>query len=793
MRVPVEWLKEYVNIDHIELKNLMDRLVLTGSNNEGAHKICNGIENVVVGKIVEISQHENADKLSVCQIDVGSETLQIVTGATNISVGDYIPVALHGSVIAGGVKIKKGKLRGEVSNGMLCSLEELGFDSASIPKEFDDGILILDQPYELGMDIVKALKLDEAVIEFEITPNRSDCLSMLGMSREVAASFDLDVKLPELYEDHATSDIEQYASVDIQDEELCPRYAAKIIKNIKIESSPLWMQLRLIQAGMRPINNMVDITNYVMLEYGQPIHAFDLSAVKDGNIIIRRAVENEKIMTLDDKERTLTSEMLVIADSEKPIAIAGVMGGANTEISSSTQTVLLEVATFDKSSIRKTSKDLGLRSEASSRFEKGVSEKLPEVVVNRLCKLIEALGVGEVVPGIIDAYPSPKEPLPIPFRVERINQLIGTELTLEEMKAFLTKLEIQVNEKDGLIAIPPYYRLDLLKEIDLVEEVARLYGYDKIKMTLPKTSTWGALTNGQRTEKAAKEELLACGVDEILTYSFVSKRDLDRIHLPEDSYLRNQVALINPLGEEFSVMRSSLIPNVLDVLSRNFNRKNQSVRIFEMGSVFLPRANDLPIERKMLTVGIYGEHEDFFTLKGIVETLLDGINVKDYYFEKETNASTYHKGRCANIIVGEHIIGTLGELHPLVQEEFNIGMRTFVADLDFNMIMQLVKEEKLFSSIPKYPAVERDMAILVKDEVTSMQIENLVKESGGTLLESVRMFDMYKGKQIPEGHKSVAYALIFRAEDKTLSDDEVNKVFDSILETLGTQLGAQLR
>lgn len=793
MRVPVEWLGEYVKIDQMDLKDLMDRLVLTGSNNEGAHRICDGIENVVVGKIIEIKQHENADKLSVCQIDVGSETLQIVTGATNISEGDFIPVALHGSIIAGGVKIKKGKLRGEVSNGMLCSLEELGFDGAAIPKEFDDGILILDKPYELGMDIIKALKLDEPVIEFEITPNRSDCLSVLGMSREVAASFDLNVELPKLYQDQATSEIEKYASVKIQDEDLCPRYAAKVIKNIKIESSPLWMQLRLMQAGMRPINNIVDITNYVMLEYGQPIHAFDLASVKDGNIVIRRACENERIVTLDDKERSLTDEMLVIADAEKPIAIAGVMGGANTEITGATKTVLLEVATFDKSAIRKTSKELGLRSEASSRFEKGVSEKLPEVVVNRLCKLIEELGAGEVVPGLIDAYPSPKDPASIPFRVERINQLIGTDLSLEEIKSLLNKLEIEVLENNGLSAVPPHYRLDLEKEIDLVEEVARLYGYDKIKMTLPKTSTWGALTNGQRIEKAAKEELLASGVDEILTYSFVSKKDLDRIHLPENSYLRKQVELINPLGEEFSVMRSSLIPNVLEVLSRNFNRKNQSVRIFEMGSVFLPRENNLPIERKMLTVGVYGEHEDFFTLKGVIESLLDGINVQNYYFEKETNAPTYHKGRCANIFVGEHLIGTVGELHPLVQEEYNIGTRTFIADLDFNIIMQLVVEDKRFSPIPKYPAVERDMAILVKDEVTSMQIENLVKASGGSILESVRMFDMYKGKQIPEGHKSVAYALIFRSEDKTLSDDEVNKVFDAILNKLEIELSAQLR
>jgi phenylalanyl-tRNA synthetase beta chain len=796
MRVPIEWLKSYVDIENIDEKTLMDKLVLTGSNNEGSYKISEGIENVVVGRILDIIQHPNADKLVVVTVDVGTEEIQIVTGATNINIGDYIPVALNGATIAGGVKIKKGKLRGEVSNGMLCSLEELGFEGSSIPKEFDDGILILDQPYPVGEDILKILKLDNSVIEFEITPNRPDCLSMLGMAREVSASFDVPVKLPELYTESAASEVESFASVKIVDPDLCPRYAAKIIKNIKIESSPQWMQLRLMQSGMRPINNIVDITNYVMLEYGQPIHAFDLHSVSGGEIIIRRALEGEVITTLDDKDRVLNQDMLVIADKDKPIAIAGVMGGANTEISSDTKAVLLEVATFDKTSIRKTSKDLGLRSEASSRYEKGVSAELPAMVVDRVCHLIELLGAGEVVPGLIDVYPNKAPRLEIPFRVERINQMIGCELTIDEMVAILKKLEIEVDDTDGHKAIPPYYRLDLLKEIDLVEEIARLYGYDQIKMTLPKTSTWGARTNAQLIEEKAKTELLASGVDEILTYSFVSRKDLDRIHLPEDSLLRKQVELINPLGEEFSVMRASLVPNVLEVLSRNYNRKNLKVKVFEMGSIFLPKelpVMQLPIEKKVLTIGIYGEHEDFFTLKGIVENLLTGVGIDGYYFEKETHAPTYHTGRCANIIWGDHILGTMGEIHPLVQEEYSLGVRTYVADLDFNLIMQLSRESKLFKAIPRYPAIERDIAVLVKDETTSHQIEQLVKSSAGELLESVVMFDMYKGRQIPEGYKSVAYALVFRSEERTLEDEAVNKIFSKILKALEVELDAQLR
>lgn len=798
MRVPIQWIKDYVNIDGIETRHLIDKLVLTGSNNEGSFKVCEGIENIVVGKITEIVQHPNAEKLIVCTVDVGEEVIQIVTGATNVFEGAYIPVALHGSTIAGGIKIKKGKLRGEVSNGMLCSLEEMGFEDSSIPKEFDDGILILDQPYPLGQNILDALDLKDQVIEFEITPNRPDCLSIIGMAREVAASFDREVSLPEVISESNDSEVEKYASVEIKDAGLCPRYVAKVVKNIKIKPSPMWMQLRLMQAGMRPINNIVDITNYVMIEYGQPIHAFDLKSLQGGKIIVRRAMDEEIFTTLDDKERTLTSEMLVIADDQRSVGIAGVMGGANTEISDDTQTVLIEVASFDKSSIRKTSKDLGLRTEASSRFEKGISVELPLEVANRVCKLVEMLDAGEVVPGVIDVYPNKRETVKIPYTAEGINRVIGTHLNESEIATLLKKLEIET-ERDAsnhLVAVIPHYRLDLQKEIDLVEEVSRIYGYEKIGMTLPKLDVWGAKTNAQLIKDKVKLELLTNGVDEILSYSFVSKKDLDKINLSENSLLRQQVALINPLGEEFSVMRSSLVPNILEVLARNSNRKNKQVRLFEIGSVFIPRevpVVQLPIEKESLTIGIIGEHEDFFSLKGVVENVLIGMGIEGYHFEKETNHPTYHKGRCANVIWNGHVLGTLGEVHPHVLENFGLSERAFLADMDYNILVQLTNTDKKYKSVPKYPAIERDMAVLVKDEIESMQIETIVKETAGNLLESVKMFDMYKGKQILEGHKSVAYELVFRADDRTLVDEEVNKIFNKVLKALEAEIGAQLR
>ena len=791
MKLPIEWLKAYVDIEDLPQDHLVDRLIMTGSNSEGVHVTAKGIEKVVVGRIDKISAHPEAEKLVLCQTDIGEETVQILTAATHMKEKDYVPVALHGATLAEGLKIKKGKLRGEVSNGMFCSLEELGVEKNAIPKFYEDGLLILDQAYPLGTDVVELLKLNEPVIEFEITPNRPDCLSIIGLAKEVAATFDKPLKTFPVLE-LSKAPLEGLSLV-VEDSDKCPRYMAKCVKDVQIKPSPLWMQIRLIQAGMRPINNMVDITNYVMLELGQPIHAFDFDAIQTGKIGVRCAVENETIETLDGKERALERDMLVITDGSRPIAIAGVMGGADTEVSAQTTNVLLEVAHFDKSNIRKTSKDLGLRSEASSRFEKGVSEHLVETAMARLCYWIETLEVGTVVSGTAEHYPSPKAPIQIPYDAAFINKIIGTTLSDEAISDLLEKLEIET--VDGVAHIP-LHRLDLLKPIDLVEEVARMYGYDQIHMTLPKMNAWGAYTNAQLIEERAKHELFCNGVNEILTYSFVSSKDLDKIRTSAHSVLRNQVQLINPLGEEYSTMRSTLMPNVLEVLSRNYNRKNANVRLFELGSVFLPKEMPIksqPLEKKMLTIGAYGEQEDFFTIKGTVEAVLTGLGIEGYRFEKEVNHPTYHKGRCANVFWHDHLIGTLGELHPMVLENYNIGSRAYVADLDFNILLQLAKEVKLFKAIPKFPAIERDMAVVVEESVTNYDVESVVKSVSGELLESVKLFDVYRGPQIGDGNKSVAYALVFRAQDRTLTDEEINPVFEAILKALEEKVNAQLR
>lgn len=792
MKLPVEWLKDYVNIDDISLKQLVEELIMTGSNSEGTHVVSEKVEKIVVGKIESITQHPEADRLRICQTNIGSEVIQIVTAATNMKENDFVPVALHGAILADGAKIKKGKLRGEVSNGMFCSLEELGVEKNMIPKFFEDGLLILEQDMPLGADVASLLKLNTPVIEFEITPNRPDCLSIMGLSRETAATFNKSVNTVTINES-ALEGQNDAVKVNIEDPELCPRYMTKIVRNVKVKQSPLWMQTRLMLAGMRPINNIVDITNYVMLELGQPIHAFDLAKLENQEIGIRVAKEGETLKTLDDKERNLATDMLVITSQDKPIAIAGVMGGANTEVCDTTTDILLEVANFNKSSIRKTSKDLGLRSEASSRFEKGVSPETVSLAMARLCYLLETVAGATCEAGVVDAYPNKPTQKRIPVDTDYINRKIGITLTAEEIETYLKRLGVVMENGEAVV---PFERLDLEKPIDLVEEIARLYGYNKIPMTLPKMNAWGAYTNGQRIEMQAKNELFCCGVDEILTYSFVSEKELDKINISENSMLRNQVKLINPLGEEFSTMRTTLIPSLLEVLSRNYNRKIKNARMFEIGNTFIPKeipVKQEPIEKKALVIGAYGEGEDFFSLKGIVTALLDGLNIEGYHFEKECNHPTYHPGRCANVIWNGHVIGTMGELHPVVMENFNIGTRTYLADIDFNIVMQLTRETSRFKPIPKYPAIERDMAVVVKDEVASYAIEKIVKDACGELLESIKWFDLYKGPQIGEGNKSLAYALTFRTLDRTLTDEDVNPLFEKALKTLEAELGAQLR
>jgi phenylalanyl-tRNA synthetase beta chain len=796
MLTPVNWLKKYVEIENIDIKKLSDDLIMSGSNIETVEKVGEGIEKVVVGKILEIQGHPDADKLLVMKVDIGSEILQIVTGAQNCSLNDYVPVALVGAKLPD-LKIKKGKLRGVESFGMFCSFEELGFEKSVIPKEFADGILILDKEYPLGMDIFEALDLYDNVIEFEITPNRPDCLSMIGMARETAATFDLELKMPELKAFEGVEDIKDYIEVEIEDYAKCPRYMAGMIKDVKIEASPMWMQTALMKAGVRPINNIVDITNYVMLEFGQPIHAFDYDRLEAKKIIVRNPMDNEKFVTLDDVERTLKESHLVIADGEKAVALAGIMGGQNTEVSDTTVNVLMEVANFNKSLIREASKELGHRTEASSRFEKGIDPNTAELAMARIFQLVEELAAGTIVKGVVDAKASDKEKVEIKFRPERIRGLIGVELSDEEIVKILNRLYIEVKNEDGqYTAYAPTYRLDLLKEIDLVEEVARIYGYNVIEPTLSKDSAWGGRTNGQQIEDLARESLISLGLNEITTYSFISPKAVDKLNINEESLLRNVIRLRNPLGEEYSAMRTTLLSNMLDVLARNYKRKVESASAYEIGNLFFPKevpVKTLPIEKKSLCMGMYGKDVDFYTIKGIVERLLEAMGIKEYKFITEENNKTFHPGRCATVLYKDHVIGTIGEIHPLVAENFEIDSRVYCGELDFNIMLQITRRDSIYKSLPKYPAVLRDIAVVIDEDVASQSIIDIIEDNGGKLLEKVDFFDMYKGSQIEKGKKSMAYSLSFRASDRTLTDEDINKIFDKIVNKLEEGLGAQLR
>ncbi len=798
MLVPVKWLSEYVDIKDLDVKLLEEKLIMSGSNTETVDETLPNVVNIVVGKILKIEDHPDADKLKVLEIDLGDEVVQIVTGATNVVLDAYLPVCKVNSVLADKSKIKKGKLRGVESFGMLCSFQELGFENSVIPKKFIDGVWLLPGEYPLGTPIGEIEDLKDAVIEFEITPNRPDCLSVLGMARETAATFDLEMKYPDESVQNETGDANDFISIEIENPELCPRYTARIVTDVKIEPSPLWMQLKLMKAGMKPISNIVDITNFVLLEYGQPIHAFDLDTITDKKIIVRAAKAGEKLTTLDDKERELTEEMLLITDPSGPIALAGVMGGSRTEVSDKTTSLLLEVANFNKKNIRKTSRDLMLRSEASSRYEKGVSVDLVIAATNRVCHLIEKLGAGKIVGGTVDVYPTKRVIEPITVRTSKVNGLLGLELTHEAMKTILEKLEIEVViEGDNLICTPPHQRLDLLKEIDFVEEVARLYGYDVIPSTLFRGNEWGALTNGQHIQKVTREALVASGLNEITTYSFVSPKSLDSINLTEHSILRNAVKLLNPLGEEYSIMRTTLLPNLLEVLGRNYKRSVKSAAAFEVGNLFFPKQQplvELPIEKKSMVMGMYGEGRDFFTLKGVVEELFETLGVTGYTYDQETTHGTYHPGRCANIVFGDnHILGTIGEVHPTVLDNYDVEVPVMVAEIDFNMLTQITRMDRKYVSVPRYPASTRDLAVLVKEDVTNQMVLDLIHQYGGKLLESVEIFDVYKGSQIKAGHKSMAYALIFRAKDRTLVDEDVNKAMNKIFKNLEEKLEAELR
>ncbi|HBT49999.1 MAG: Phenylalanine--tRNA ligase beta subunit [Caldanaerobacter subterraneus] len=794
MLVSLSWLKEFVDIDE-DAKTIAEGLTMSGSKVEGIKSYGEEISNVVVGQIVSLEKHPNADKLWVGIVDIGSEKLQIVTGAENIKVGAYIPVALHGATLPGGVKIKRSKLRGVESEGMMCSAEELGLDESLLPEYQRNGIFILP-PLPLGMDINEALQLKDDVLEFEITPNRPDCLSVVGIARETAATFRKSFRMPEI----RVTEVEEPnpARVTIEAPDLCYRYVARVVKNVKIGPSPIWMQVRLLKAGIRPINNVVDVTNYVMLELGQPLHAFDLDKVKNKHIIVRRARDGEKLVTLDGKERILDSSMLVIADEEKAIGLAGVMGGENTEITDSTVNILIESANFKGSNIRHTSKKLGLRSEASARFEKGLDPEITVLACERAAQLMEKYCGGEVLKGIVDEYPKPMERTVLTVRPDRINKFLGTNLATSEMIEILRSLEFEVVEKGEELEIKvPHFRKDVTMEADIAEEIARLYGYNNIEDSLMKNAqtTLGSLTKEQQLEEKAREVLLACGLNEIVTMSFMGERDLDRINVPKDSVLRKAVKIINPLGEEQSLMRTTLLPFMLNVAYTNYSRKVGEFRAFEISRVFLPKElplKELPEEVKTISLGMYGKEVDFYTIKGVIEELLEVMGIVDVEYVRAEEPS-YHPGRSAKILFKEEVLGVFGEVHPDVLENYDLPVRVYAGELNLDKIIKFANVDKKYTPLPKYPAVERDIAVVVDEDLFVAEVEKVIKEAGRGFVEKTALFDVYKGPNIPEGKKSVAFSIWYRSYEKTLTDEEVNEVHARIVKALEEKLGAKLR
>lgn len=805
MKASVEWLSEYSDID-VDAAKLGDILTMTGSKVEEVKQTGNDIKNVVVGKILEIKKHPDADKLVITQVDVGTEKIQIVTGAKNIKENDIVPIAKDGAELPNGVNIKTGKLRGVESCGMMCSVGELNLDINDYPEQIEDGIMILDKKYEkdLGKDIVEVLELKEEIIEFEITPNRPDCLSIEGLGRETAVSLNKEFKNPRKNLDELNipnkEEIEGL-KVDITAPDLCYRYIARIVKNVKIGQSPEWLKKRLKASGVRSVNNIVDITNYVMLEMGQPMHAFDINSINEKHITVRRAKNGEKITTLDEQERILDENDLVIADSEKPVAIAGVMGGLNSEIKEDTKTVVFESAMFYGGNIRKTAKKVGLRTESSSRFEKGLSSENTLRAINRAVELVELLGAGEVVNGKIDVYPTKQKINKIKLDAERINKLLGTDLSKQEIIEILEKLEIKI-END--MAIVPYFRMDLEFLADLAEEVARIYGYDKLETKLVRAeTTLGIKNKEQKIEEKIQDVLITNGLSEIYTYGFLSEKDLEKSKIKEE-IIENSIKIINPLGDEFKLMRPTTIPSMMQILALNNNKKNQNVKLFDISRNYKNTNSqvengEVPLQENILTIGMYGEDSDFYTLKGLVENILETANVNRYDIKKETENQSYHTGRCAILKVGNDIIATFGEVHPEVLTNYDINRRVYLAEINITKIVKYSKSNKKYQEVPKFPAVERDIAVIVDEQVQVGDIEQtIIKKAkkllkGKRSLENLKLFDIYRDEKIGESKKSVAYSLIFRDTTKSLSDNEINPVMEEITAELQKQFNAELR
>ena len=800
MKVGIEWLKEYSDID-VSMKDLSEILTMTGSKVEGYETKGDDIKNVVVGKILEIEKHPDADKLVVTKVDVKDEILQIVTGANNIKVGDIVPIAKDGSELPGNIKIKKGSLRGVESCGMMCSIGELSLTLEEYPEQIENGIMILPKEYEkdLGKDIVEVLGLREDIIEFEITPNRPDCLSVEGIGRETAVSLGKKYKNPNKDIDAmqvAKTDNLEGLTVSIEAPDLCYRYMARVVKNVKIGPSPDWMKRRLNACGVRSINNIVDITNYVMLEMGQPMHAFDINSISGKHITVRRAKEGERITTLDEQERVLTNEMLVIADEEKAVAVAGVMGGMNSEIEKDTQMVVFESAVFKGGNVRLTAKKLGLRTEASSRYEKGLSPENAQRAINRAVQLVEQLGAGEAVDTLIDVYPTKQEIKKVEFNPERINKLLGINLSREEMTKILNKLEIKV---EGDYCIPPYYRQDIEQDADVAEEILRIYGYDKLGSTLIEAeTTLGGKTEAQKLDDRIKQMLVAKGFSEVYTYGFMNPEELAKCKIEAGNSLYDSTINIkNPLSVDYSIMKTTVVPTMMKVVSSNVAKKNMDLALFEMAKIYQDNTGaiskeELPEERKIITLAMTGRESDFYYLKGIVENILEEANVLRYELVADENESSYHPGRTAKINIGKDTIAILGQIHPSVQENYAIAQNVYMAEIDFEKIVKYAKKEKKYTPIPKYPAVERDIAVTVTEDVEVAQIEKILKSKSKKLLESWKVFDIYRSEKLGKNKKSIAIALIFRDKSKTLTDEEINRVMEQIVEEL-SKIGAELR
>ncbi len=795
MNLSMKWLSDFVKTD-MPVKDYCYGMTMSGSKVEGFEEEGSEISNVVVGRITEKANHENADALFVCQVDIGKdENIQIVTNAKNVKVGDLVPVALDGATLPEG-KIKKCKMRGVASFGMFCGLDTLGLTKGDFPYADTDGVFVIEEECQVGDDIHKALGLDDVSVEFEITSNRSDCLSVIGLARETSATFCLPLNIKEPLFNGADGDIKDMLSVDVQNKELCTRYCAGIVKDVKIEPSPRWLRERLRASGIRPINNFVDITNYVMLEYGQPMHAFDLRYVKDSKLVIRNAKDGETITTLDGTERKLSSEMLVIADAEKPVAVAGVMGGEYSGIMEDTQTVVFESAVFNPVSVRRTAKKLGMRTDASARFEKGIDTLGSMKALKRAFELVEELGAGTVINTVIDNDYTDKTPVTVKFDSEWINNFLGTDIAEADMIKYLKMLDFKV--ENGLV-YSPSFRVDIEYQADIAEEVARIYGYNKIPSSLFRGIAEAQLTPHQKFSKNIESLMVSLGCYQIMTYSFISPKYFDKINLPSESSLRKTVTITNPLGEDTSVMRTTTIPSMLEILSKNYNSRNEEAKLFEIGNEYIPsEEGKLPSEPSRLTIGMYGGSADFYDVKGIADTMLKNIGIDDTEYTRcgescpFDEVSAFHPGRSAVVWKDGQAIGIIGEVHPDVLENYEIGAKAYIAKFNIPEMEQIAVTEKAYKPLPKYPATSRDLSLICDDELPAGEIEKAIKNAVGNTLEKVTLFDVYRGKQIEEGKKSISYSITMRSHEGTLTDEQADSAMKRVLKALKA-IGAELR